>query len=86
MSTIFGTIINVNMVENYLVGLNLSGSWKNSFLETLVEIYKESQKFGINPVIPKFERNFQGYSNYVELRKTAENYVRIHLGTHSLRR
>lgn len=56
MSTIFGTIINVNMVENYLAGLNLSGSWKNSFLETLVEIYKESQKFGINPVIPKFER------------------------------
>lgn len=50
------TDINVNMVENYLAGLNLSGSWKNSFLETLVEIYRESQKFGINPVIPKFER------------------------------
>ena len=56
MSTIFGTIINVNMVKDYLAGLNLSGSWKNSFLETLVEIYKESQKFGINPVIPKFAR------------------------------
>ncbi len=54
--------ITVSLVDDFLVGITeRSGSWKNSFLETIAYVYKEAPFHGCNNVIKpnfiRFKRN-----------------------------
>ena len=61
----FGTVpldeLQVKDVANYLMNQDRSGSWKNSYIETLGSIYKEctwhTSKIITKPIFPRFARN-----------------------------
>ena len=47
-------------VEDLLLKSEKSGSWKNSYLETFLDIYKEARWNGIDVALPRFQKFKRG--------------------------